>query len=118
MKSQDLEDRFIDFAARVIQLEDKFKYCIASFTLKKQLIRSASAVALNYSESRAAESIKDFVHKLSLSLKELRETDANLKLIQRSGLNSDQDEINLLIDESNVLISILVSSIRTTQNKK
>ena len=117
MSSAEMESRFIQYASKVINLEQSFTNSFASIILKKQLIRSATSVAFNFSESRASESTKDFIHKLSLSLKELRETDTNLKLINLSNLNRSKEDLDWLIEESNVLISILVSSIKTLKKK-
>jgi len=73
---------------------------------------------LNYSEAQSAESRNDFIHKMSVVLKELRETHSNLKIIFRAKLYLGQEiEIDTAIKESDELISIFVKSIETSRNK-
>jgi len=89
----------------------------ASEHLAKQLIRSSTSVALNYGEARSGESTKDFLHKMKISLKELRESYVNLKIQRGANLIKDNVELDRLLDENNQLISIFVSSIKTASAK-
>ncbi|MCF7833320.1 MAG: four helix bundle protein [Candidatus Marinimicrobia bacterium] len=86
--------------------------------LSTQLIRSGSSVSLNYGEAHDAESRKDFIHKMKVILKELRETIINLKLISKTGLISDIDSCDQVINENNELISIFVKSIQTARKNE
>ena len=80
-------------------------------------MKSGTSSALNYGEARAAESKRDFLHKLSIVLKELRETMLNLQIIQRADLIQDDDLISTALSENNELISIFTQSIKTIQRK-
>lgn len=87
--------------------------------MTKQLIRSATSAALNYGEAQSAQSKKDFIHKQSISLKELRESYINLLILEQNNLCNNQDLIKQTIDEANQLVSIFVISVRTAmQNEK
>ncbi|KAB8151705.1 four helix bundle protein [Kordia sp. TARA_039_SRF] len=117
MKSNQLEDRLIEFSVNVINCCKKADDSFASQHLVKQLIRSATSVALNYGEARSAESSRDFLHKMKLCLKELRESIVNMKILKQAQLIKDKEIINRLIDENNQLISIFVASIKTATSK-
>lgn len=83
-----------------------------------QLLRLSGSPALNYGEARSTESHKDFVHKMGICLKELRESYNCLKIINRANLyQGEQNEINKALDENNQLISIFVASIKTSKSK-
>ena len=114
----DLEERLIRFAVAIVTLTNKFPINFAVQHFSKQLIRSGTSPALNYAESQSAESRNDFIHKLSIALKELRETMVCLKIIQRSDLIRDQSQLTQTIDECNQLISILVTSIKTAKKPR
>jgi four helix bundle protein len=81
-----------------------------------QLVRSGTAPALNYGEAQAAESRPDFVHKMKLALKELRETMVNLKFILKRNY-FQQDRLLPLLKENDELIAIFMKSISTAQEK-
>jgi four helix bundle protein len=118
MKQYDLHERLIDFAVMIIEVTDNLKSSKAGNHLSGQIVRSGTSPSLNYSEAQSAESRNDFIHKMSIVLKELRETHSCLKIIQRAQLYSKEDEILvLLIKENNELISIFVKSIETSKSK-
>jgi len=110
----DLEDRLIDFAARCIKVASALPGNKAGQHLMGQLTRSGTSPALNYGEAQSAESRKDFIHKMKICLKELRETVVCLKIIVKAELLG-QEGMQPLIDESNELISIFVTSINTAK---
>jgi len=110
----DLEDRLIDFAARCIKVAESLPKTFAGQHLAGQLIRSGTSPALNYGEAQGAESRKDFIHKMKICLKELRETLVCLKIIVRAELLTE-GMLQPLIDETNELISIFVISIKTAK---
>ena len=83
-----------------------------------QLIRSGTSPAPNYGEAQSAESRADFVHKMRLALKELRETRIWLLIIVRSDLIKPESKLDDLLNESNQLISICVKSIGTAKKNK
>lgn len=118
-KEFDLEDRLIDFAVRIITIAESLPKSKTGNHIAGQLIRSGTSPAPNYGEAQSAESHADFIHKMKISLKELRETRIWLLVIVKTNLVTPVSKIESLIDENNQLISIFVTSIRTAkQNKK
>lgn len=113
MKPKQLEDRLIQFAVDVIMLCKKIDNSFAAEHLTKQLIRSTTSAALNYGEARSGESSRDFLHKMKICLKELRESMINMKIQKGANLILDVRKLDVLIDENNQLISIFVASIKT-----
>ena len=77
----DLDERLLDYAARVITLVESLPNTLAGRRIGDQLLRSGTSVGANYEEARGAESRADFVHKLQVALKELRESNYWLRLI-------------------------------------
>ncbi len=110
----DLEDRLIDFAARCIKGANFLPNTRAGQHLADQFTRSGTSPALNYGEAQAAESRKDFIHKMKVCLKELRETSVCLKIIVQAELLTSE-KLQSLIDETDELISIFLTSIKTTK---
>jgi len=117
MKPNQLEDRLIEFAVDVIVSSKKIEDSFAAQHLTKQLIRSATSVALNYGEARSGESTRDFLHKMKICLKELRECIINMKIQKGAQLNKNIQNLDRLISENNELISIFVASIKTASSK-
>ena len=113
----DLEDRLIQFAVDIIIVCGKLEGNYVSQHLSKQLIRSATSAALNYGEAQSAESSRDFLHKMKLCLKELRESLVNLKIQKGAELVGDIGKLNKLLEENNQLIAIFIASIKTSKNK-
>ena len=116
MKTFDLEERLIEFSVSIIEVCNDISKTKAGNHLSKQLLRSGSSVALNYGEAQSGESRKDFIHKMKIVLKELRETFVCIKLIQRSHLLKSTLRIEKIKAENNELISIFVKSIATAQS--
>ena len=87
----------------------------ASSTLSGQLVRSGTSVSLNYGEARGSESKKDFIHKMQVVLKELRESYICLKIIHKSRLFENENSILKALEENNELISIFVKSVETAR---
>ncbi len=116
-KGDDIEERLVDFAVRIINVCDALPTeKISAKHIQRQLVRSGTSPAPNYGEARSAESGKDFVHKLKIALKELNETRIWLKIIIRSRLIKESILLDLL-DECDQLCRILGASIRTSQTK-
>lgn len=111
----EIEERLINFAANVIQFVDKMNKNYAGNHLSGQIIRFSTSPALNYGEAQSAESSKDFIHKMGICLKELRETYNCLRIIEKAKLNSDINSLEILKKEVNELISIFVASIKTAK---
>ena len=117
MKAIELESRLIDFACRVMEMAEKLPETYGARHLASQIIRSATSPALNYGEVQGAESRDDFIHKMKICQKELRETFVCLKLIEKRGWFA-QGKMTALINESNELIAIFVASSKTASLKK
>ena len=115
MTPKELEERLINFAVKTILFLDKINPTIAGRNIIGQLSRSGTSPALNYGEAQSAESGKDFVHKLRIVLKELRETNVALKITDRAKMHNDQLLLDFLLIECNELISIFVKSIETSK---
>ncbi len=117
-KKYDLEDRLIDFVIQIDSIVEKLPNTKLGNYLAGQMIRSGTSPALNYGEAQGAESTNDFIHKLKIILKELRETFVCLKIIKRKPLIESNDDLENTYNENNELISIFVSSIKTTKKNK
>ena len=114
----DLQDRLIDFAVRIIRLSEAIPDSKAGKHICSQILRSGTSPAPNYGEAQSAESRADFIHKLKIALKELRETEIWLKVIIRSKLIQPADQLAPLLQETDELIAILFKSAETAQNNK
>lgn len=114
--SKDLSQRLLDFAANIIKSSFKFNRTSIGRYLTNQLIRSAASAGANYEEACAAESRSDFVHKMQIVLKELRESLYWLKLINQAELNPNQFNQKLL-NEVEELIKIIAKSVITAKGK-
>ena len=113
----DLEDRLIDFGVQIIDVSETIdRKRAAGRHLSGQLLRSGTSPGLHYGEAQAAESRKDFIHKMKVIHKELNETQRNLKMMSRAKLHNNPAVINSDISESGELIAIFVKSIQTAEN--
>lgn len=113
----DLEERLISFAVRVIRVAEALPRTPVGAHIRSQLSRSGTSPAPNYGEAQSAESRGDFVHKLKIVLKELRETRVWLLMIARAELMKPT-ALAPLLAETDELISILVASARTAEKRK
>ncbi|MBA4387212.1 MAG: four helix bundle protein [Verrucomicrobia bacterium] len=113
----DLEDRLISFAVRAIKVAEALPRTPTGNHIRGQLLKSGTSPAPNYGEAQSAESQSDFVHKLKIVLKELRETRIWLIIIVRSELIKPTSSLHPLIKECDELISIFVASIKTSNKK-
>ena len=114
-KKFDLEERLIEFAASIIEIAESLNNTRAGNHISGQIVRSGTSPALHYGEAQSAESRNDFIHKLKILLKELRETLVALKIIRRVSLTKKIDLVEKGIIECNELISIFVKSIDTAK---
>ena len=117
-KEFNLEDRLIDFAVRIIYVAESLPKTKAGNHIAGQLIKCGTAPAPNYGEAQDAESRADFIHKMKVSLKELRETKIWLLITGKANLIKPASKLEPLIDESNQLISIFVASVKTAKQNK
>ena|ERR1700682_1983917 len=110
----DLEERLLTFTANIVRLADSLPSTKAGNHIASQLLRCGTSPLANHGEVEAAESRKDFLHKLRICLKELRETWWWLRLIGRLEL-ADVPELRASLSEVEELIRIFAASVRTTQ---
>jgi four helix bundle protein len=115
MNKLDLENRLINFSVEVVECTTQLEKQGANIHLKDQAIRSCTACALNYGEAQSAESRKDFIHKLGIVMKELRETQINLKMLKRLNPDKEAETIDDLIKENDELLAILYRTIQTAR---
>lgn len=111
----DLEDRLIEFAVMIIRTTESLNNTKAGNHIAGQLVRSGTSPALQYGEAQSAESRNDFIHKLKILLKELRESLVALKIIKRVPLTTKLDLLEKALVECNELIAIFVKSIETAR---
>jgi four helix bundle protein len=110
----DLEDRLLDFSARIIRLVDALPNTRAANHVAGQLLRCGTSPYGNHGEVEAAESRRDFVHKLRICLKELKESRRWLRLLQKAGLVPER-KIAAILGETEELIKIFFASVRTAE---
>ena len=111
----DLDLRLIDFSLSIIRISETMNKSFPSQYVKKQMLRSGISPALHYGEVKAAESADDFIHKVKIILKELRETFNALTITSRANFSNNSILIYEGIKECNELIAIFVTSINTAQ---
>ena len=115
-KGDDLEDRLVNFAVRVIRVCTNLPDTLEARHIRGQLSRSGTAPAPHYAEARGAESTRDFIHKLGMCLKEINESKIWLLIILRSEMLAAV-RLAAIIQESDELAKIISSSIRTAKEK-
>ncbi len=112
----DLESRFIDYSIRISNIVDEIENSKLGNHISGQLIRSGTSPALNYGEAQGAESRKDFVHKMKVILKELKESRVCLKIVERKPLITNPKKLNGIMQETEELIAIVYKSIKTAKS--
>jgi len=116
MTSDELVERLINFSARIGKVVDALPDTRMGRHIGGQLVRSGTSPAPNYEEACAAESRADFVHKLSICLKELRESRSWIRLIIKTEMLTEH-RMSELLDESNQLCNIIAQSIVTAKQQ-
>ena len=116
-KVYDLEERLINFAIMVIDVVELLPTTRAGNHIAGQLLRSGTSPAPNYGESQSAESKKDFIHKIKLALKELRESRVWLKMIYKKNYIQPNEIVLDTLNECEELIRILSKSVITAESK-
>ena len=112
-RGYDLEERLLEYAVRIIRVAESMKRSAAGLHIADQLLRSGTSPYGNHGEAEGAESRDDFIHKLRVCFKELRESRRWLKLIQRAELIDKPELLVGLINESDELVRIFARSIQT-----
>lgn len=113
---KEIESRLISLSVKVRSIAGELIRDPSFKSLADQLIRSSSSAALNYGEVQSAESTKDFIHKCSIVLKELRETSIGLRIIDQSSTRMNVD-IRNIINDCNHLTAILQKTVNTSKSK-
>ncbi len=113
----DLEERLLEYSAPIIRLVREIPKDREANHVAAQLLRSGTAALPNHGEAEAAESPADFIHKLRVCLKELRETRRWILLVQRVPLITSQTTLRPVLAETDELIRIFVASIRTAEKR-
>ena len=116
-RADELEERLIDFAVRIIKLTSSLPKTPARKHIAGQILRSGTSPAPNYGEARGAESSADFVHKLGVVLKELNETFIWLRIIEQSEILRRELLIDIM-EENSELCKIIGSSLRTARRRR
>jgi four helix bundle protein len=116
-RADELEERLIDFAVRIIKLSAALPKTSAGKHIAGQILKSGTSPAPNYAEARGAESFADFVHKIRIVFKELNETSVWLRIIQRAQLIKDELLAEIMI-ENKELCKIFASSLKTARRKQ
>jgi four helix bundle protein len=114
----DLEERLLDYAAEVIRMVERLPATRAGNHVAGQLLRSGTSPLPNHGEAQAAESRNDFIHKFKVCLKELRESRRWVRLAQRVPLLKSPAEGDFLLRETEELIKIFSTSIRTAESNR
>jgi four helix bundle protein len=114
-KKYDLEKRLLEFASTIIDLSEKLPNSRAGNHVAGQILHSGTSPYPNHGEAESAESREDFVHKIKICLKELRETLRWARLIGRKRWADDDPTLLFVLSESEELIRIFMASIRTAR---
>ncbi len=113
-----LEERLMEFAVRVIRVTESMKRTRAGTYVADQLLRSGTSPYGHHGEAEGSESRDDFIHKLKVCYKELRESRRWLRLVHRAPLVAKPELLVSLLTESDELVRIFSASIRTAENNR
>jgi len=113
-----LEERLLEFAVRVIRVAESMNRSPAGIYVADQLLRSGTSPYGHHGEAEGAESRDDFIHKLRVCYKELREARRWLRLVQRTPLTAKPGLLDELVTEAGELVRIFAASIRTAESNR
>ncbi len=114
-RKYDLEERLIDYSCKMIDIVEALPNTRTGNYISAQLVRACNSPAFNYGEAQAAESVKDFVHKMGVILKEIKECRVVLKIITKKILISPTEKVKVASLETEELIAIFGKSISTAE---
>lgn len=117
-KKYDLEDRFVDYTCRMIDVVEAMPNTRAGNYIAGQLIRSCHSPTFNYGEAQGAESRNDFIHKMGIILKELKECRTALKIILKKQMIKPVLKLDPIYKETEELIAIIGKSLSTAHKNK
>lgn len=113
----DIRERTFKFAVRVVKLASSLPKNSVGFAISSQVVRSGTSVGANIEEAQNCSSKKEFIHSLTISLKEAKETEYWLRIIVESGLVSEV-KLASLIEETREIIKILVTIVKRSKLNK
>jgi four helix bundle protein len=116
-KADKISEDLLDLGLKIISISSKLSYTSEQRIIKDQMIRSGTSAGANYEEARGAESRADFIHKLHIVYKELRETIYWLRLLRGIDCKIDDKQLNSTIEKSENLMKIIAKSIITLKKK-
>lgn len=116
-RKYDLENRLLEYSAKIIKIVEDLPQSRVGNHVAGQILRAGTSPHANHGEAQSAESSNDFVHKMRICLKELRESMRWLRLIQRIPLVKSHERLTEIVQETEELIKIFVASIRTATKK-
>jgi four helix bundle protein len=111
----ELQNRLVKFSVKIIWLAKNLTPCFSMKHLYSQVVRSATSAALNYGEAQTAETRKDFIHKLGIVLKELKETEVNLEILLEAKLYKLDNPVSESLKECRELIAIFTATRKTAK---
>lgn len=111
----DLEERLVDYTCRMIDVVEALPATRSGIYISGQLVRSCHSPAFNYGEAQGAESSKDFIHKMAIILKELKEARVALKIIAKKEMIKPVNKLSNVCTETEELIAIIAKSIITAK---
>lgn len=117
MKENIIKDKSFEFALRIIKLYQYLTNEKKEFVLSKQLLRSGTSIGALIREAEQAESKADFIHKLSISLKEANESDYWVELLYKSGY-IDETQYDSIISDLKEILKLLISIVKTSKEKR
>jgi four helix bundle protein len=117
-RKYDLEERLLEFAAVVIDVSEKLPDTRAGNHLAGQFLRASTSPYGNHGEAQAPESAEDFIHKMKICLKELRETLRWARLINHKRWLGGDDQLAFVLGESDELVRIFKASIQTAERNR
>lgn len=112
-----LLNRLLSFSVSIIRLADKLPKSPAGYVIANQLIKSGTSIGANIEEAQDASSLKDFIQKFSIALREARETLYWLHIIKLSGLIPDKKVLDNELRECDEIIGILTSTVKSSKLK-
>jgi len=112
----DLEDRLVNYTCKMIEIVESLPNSRSGNYISGQLIKSCHSPTFNYGEAQAAESRNDFIHKMGIVLKELKECRTALKIIQNKDMIKSKEKLEQVFQETEELIAIVAKSIVTAKN--
>jgi four helix bundle protein len=112
---KEIEKRLVRFSVSAFQLTGNIGKTEYSAILSNQLLRSSTSAALNYGEAQGAETTRDFIHKIGVVMKELRESRINLYIIQESGICRCSEKIDVMLKENDELIAIFYTTLKNAR---